>query len=92
MTAINQIECQLHKIPARSPDLNPIENFFHILKKSLENEAIEQQITKETFSDFTQRVLRCIDTLDTSILDRTIESMPKRVNAILLSKGRRIKY
>ena len=25
MTAINQIECQLHKIPARSPDLNPMQ-------------------------------------------------------------------
>ena len=26
MSAINQIECELHQIPACSPDLNPIEN------------------------------------------------------------------
>ena len=35
MSAINQIECELHQIPARSPDLNPIENVFHLIKKSL---------------------------------------------------------
>ena len=33
MSAINQIECEWHQIPARSPDLNPIENIFHLIKK-----------------------------------------------------------
>ena len=33
MSAINQIECELQQIPARSPDLNPIENVFHLIKK-----------------------------------------------------------
>ena len=32
-------------IPARSPDLNPIENIFHIVKKRLHQDALDQQIT-----------------------------------------------
>ena len=43
--AMEKIEAEFHKIPARSPDLNPIENLFHLLKKRLENEAIENNIT-----------------------------------------------
>ena len=35
MSAINQIECELHQIPAHSPDLNPMDNVFHLIKKSL---------------------------------------------------------
>ena len=31
MPAINQIEYELHQIPVRSPDLNPIENVFHLI-------------------------------------------------------------
>ena len=32
-TAIKEEGCELFCIPARSPDLNPIENMFHIVKK-----------------------------------------------------------
>ena len=87
MSALKEIECELHQIPARSPDVNPIENVFHMLE-----EAIDLQIRKESFDEFNNRVLRCFDNLDMSILDRTIESMPKRIEAILASKGKRIKY
>ena len=92
MSAINQIECELHQIPARSPDLNPIENVFHLIKKKLEKDAIDKKIRKESFNEFKDRVLRSLGTLDSNILDRTIESMPKRVEAILSCNGRRIKY
>jgi hypothetical protein len=43
--AMQKIEAEFHEIPARSPDLNLIENLFHLVKKSLENEAIENNIT-----------------------------------------------
>ena len=32
LKALQDVECEVHKIPARSPDLNPIENIFHIVK------------------------------------------------------------
>ncbi|CAB3981544.1 Hypothetical predicted protein [Paramuricea clavata] len=55
--AMEKTEAEFHRIPARSPDLNPIENLFHLVKKSLENEAIENNITYETFQDFSTQVL-----------------------------------
>ena len=79
-------------IPARSLDLNPIENAFNVIKRKLENDAIDKEIRKENFNDFKDRVLRCLRSLDPGILDRTIESMPKRVEAILSCNGHRIKY
>jgi transposase len=43
--AMGKIEAEFHKIPATSPDLNTIEHLFHLVKKSLENEAIANNIT-----------------------------------------------
>jgi transposase len=43
--AMEKIEAEFHKIPATSPDLNPTENLFHLVKKSLENETIANNIT-----------------------------------------------
>ena len=43
--AMEKIEAEFHKIPAKSPDLNPTENLFHLVMKSLENEAIANNIT-----------------------------------------------
>jgi transposase len=43
--AMEKIEAEFDKIPATSPDLNPIENLFHWERKSRENEAIANNIT-----------------------------------------------
>lgn len=51
MSAPREIECKLSKIPSRSPDLNPCESIFHIVKDSLDDEAIEKHINKESFGD-----------------------------------------
>ena len=37
----------LFQIPAQSPDLNLIENIFHLVKRSLKNQAKRQRITNE---------------------------------------------
>ena len=92
MLALAQIECELHRIPPRSPDINPIENIFHLVKKMLQKEAIEHNITKESFNAFKTRVLCCLDTFKISTIDKTIESMPKRIEEIWCSKGKRSKY
>ena len=92
MLALTQIECELHRIPPRSPDINPIENVFHLVKKMLQKEAIDQNITKESFDAFKTRVLPCLNTFEIKTIDKTIESMPKRIEEITLSKGKRSKY
>ena len=43
-------------MPARSPDVNPIVNVFHVAKKKLAQEAIDKHIKKESFQQFKDRV------------------------------------
>ena len=47
---------QLLSIPPRSLDINPIENFFKLAKDSLTKDAIANNITWESFPDFSKRV------------------------------------
>ena len=37
--ALKRVKATVFKIPPRSPDLNPIENVFHLAKNSLKNSA-----------------------------------------------------
>jgi hypothetical protein len=80
------------KIPARSPELNPIENFFNLVSKELQRDAIDNQITRETFEQFSERVQNTLLNFDVVIIDSIIESMDKRVTEIIKRKGQRIKY
>ena len=65
-------------IPARSQDLNPIENVFHNVKRQLQDDALSKRITKETYSQFCTRVKATLLNYSPDIIDRTIESMDKR--------------
>lgn len=38
------------------------------------------------------RVIRCFDSVDPELIDRTIKSMPKRIEQIIAAKGGRIKF
>ena len=46
---------EMVKIPACSPDLNPIENFFHLVRTKMRSDAIQNNITKETYKQFVER-------------------------------------
>ena len=46
-SAMARANCELLKIPPRSPDLNPIENIFKLVSDALHKQAIRLQITKE---------------------------------------------
>ena len=50
--ALQDIEAELHEIPPRSPDINVIESIFHLLRMDLEEEAVTENITCETFQQF----------------------------------------
>ena len=52
--AMDEIGCRMFSIPARSPDLNPIENVFHLVRKNLHKDALNWEIKKETFEDHRQ--------------------------------------
>ena len=77
------------KLPCCSPDTNPIEGIFHIIKNLLEEES---NIAKETFEEFQSRVLQTLRDLDPGIINKAIDSMPRRITAIIKGKGARTKY
>ena len=92
MNALGEVGGRKFAIPARSPDLNPIENIFHIAKEKLKSEAIAQKITCESYEEFVKRVIRTLKATPIPVIDRTIASMNKRIDMVIKSKGERIKY
>ena len=74
-------------IRATSPDLNPIENIFHIVKKRLRQDVLDQQITREDFVTFSPRVKNTLESIPIDVVDRTFLSMGKKINAIIKQKG-----
>lgn len=90
--ALQDIEAELHEIPPRSGDIHVIEGIFHLLKRKLEADATSQNITAETFEQFRDRVLRTCENIPLEVIDRTIASFSKRIDAVICSKGQRTKY
>ena len=90
--AMEDVGCRLFRIPPRSPDLNPIENVFHLIGKQLKRDAIRNNLTRETFDEFCNRVKRTVMRFPQETIDRTISSMPRRVALVIKNKGLRTKY
>ena len=91
-TAFHEVGCKIFAIPARSPDVNPIENIFNLVRQMIRQEALDKEITSETFDEFSDRVYNILDSFPKNLIDSTIESMPKRMKEILKGKGHRTKY
>ena len=90
--ALKQVGACKFSIPPRSPDLNPIENLFHLVSKQLEKDALDMHITHETFTQFSERVKRTMLNFPKDIIDNIIESMDKRVAMVLKKRGERLRY
>ena len=90
--AMDDVGCRKFAIPARSPDLSPIENMFHLVRANLQKDALTREIKKETFLEFSRRVRKTIKSSPVEVLDKTIDSMPKRLAKIVSTKGERTKY
>ena len=70
-------------IPAHSPDLNPIENIFHIVKKRLHQDTLEMKIEREDFMEFSAQVKNTLEIVPVDVVDRTIQSMDKQIDLIV---------
>ena len=89
--ALNALKAKQLKIPPRSLDVNPTENLFHSMREKLRQQALKQNITHETFPEFSD----CVATLKNfsiAEIDKTIESMNIRLQFIKELNGHRIKY
>ena len=90
--AIHAIGARKFSIQPRSPDIKPIENIFHQVKRKLNSDALENHIEHENFENFSKRVKQTMEDFPKDVIDKTIESMNKRIGLIIKCKGQRTKY
>ena len=72
--------------PANSPDLNPIENIWSILKQNVEKHKVT---TKKQLIDAIQLEW---GKLSIDLIRKTIESMPKRIKEVIENQGKKCSY
>ena len=82
----NRIE--LLEWPAQSPDLNPIEHLWQHLKRQLATYESEPVSMHELW----ERVEKEWEKIPVEVCINLIESMPRRVAAVLKAKGGHTKY
>ena len=79
LKALEDVGALVFKIPPRLPDLNPIENLFALVTKTLRKQVIEENIVRETYDEFVTRVRETMVNFNIPKIDRIIESMDKRI-------------
>ena len=90
--ASTEMGIEVISIPARSPDLNPVENIFNLVRRDLRKQAIEQKICNESYDAFCTRVRQTLTRFPRDIINKTIETMVKRLRQVIATHGHRIKY
>ena len=91
-TSLVKVGARKFGIPARSPDMNPIENVFNYVKAELHSQALEQNITFENFDEYSNRVKQTLEKVPIEYINKTINTMNKRMDMVIKRKGKRIKY
>ena len=92
LKAIKKHKAQIFMIPACSPDFNPIKNVFHLVSKSLVRQAIQKNITRETFAQFSARVKKIMQEFSVETINNIIGSMNERIAMVMKAEGNRIRY
>ena len=83
---------EMFSILPRIQDLNPIENFFHLVQIEWERKALDDNLIKESFEEFVIRVKYTTLGLDIDVVNRTTKLFHRRLKDIIKSKGDRLKY
>ena len=86
---------QIFSIAARSHDLKPMENIFHILQKKLQLVALEMKIERKDFEKSSAQVKKkkkILESIPVDVMDKTIRSTDGRIDFIVKIKVQRIRY
>jgi transposase len=70
--------------PSNSPDLNPIENIWSILASKVYEKTIKN------VSQLKRRIEKCCQEISDEVIDKTINSLPKRMKRVIDSQGETI--
>ena len=81
-TALSEFGAELLSIPPRSPDINPIANLFHLVRRELDRQALSGNITHETYEQFSSRDSQTFKTFPCECrpIVNIIASMDNRMN------------
>ena len=84
------LECGMEVLvwPAQSPDLNPIEHLWEYLKRRL----AEYETPPKGILELWERVQVEWEKIEASVCQGLVESMPRRIAAVLKAKGGYTKY
>lgn len=74
--------------PSQSPDLNPIEHLWFIVKQKLKNSSTMSKNNDELWD----RVVDIWNGLSAEECNKLIDSMPRRIAAVIAAKGGHTKY
>ena len=73
--------------PGNSPDMNPIENLWHLVGTKV------NQMLPTSELELKQAVIRCWNhDITQEVIHALIDSMPKRIAAVIKAKGDSTKY
>src|SRR5436305_5778189 len=87
---INEMEIEIMDWPPYSPDLNPIENLWKLLKDQIVRSHPEFKTIKDN-NEAMAHLIRCAkeawEDLAPELLNKLAEGMQKRADAVLKAKG-----
>ena len=72
------INCEMFGISPHSPDFDPVESMFNLVRKKLYDDAREHEIKQETYKEFSNRVKSTIENFQVDI-NKTTESFAEAV-------------
>lgn len=76
------------KWPAKSPDLNPIENLWGILAREVYKEGTQYQ----TVQSLKAAIVKAWEAIDQNVIIKLYDSMDKRMEDVVNAKGNAIEY
>jgi DDE superfamily endonuclease len=74
--------------PANSPDLNPIENLWHILRNNIRKREVQSRKKQELIEALQEEWGK----LDMQMMQKLCLSMPRRLQAVIDAKGGSTQY